>query len=260
MPGAPPDSAVVAVHYSRSFGPWGSHAVAVEREGDSSLMLSFNHDGAPEVGLWQHLLEPARFDELVLALRASRYQELPTPASPYPGMAPVSLGERRAGTMPVMRSFATVTPELDGVMACLARVEAELREHPVRVVRGAAAWRGAELAPGGTAEIELTLMNVGAQPLERPSPLGAATGGWTGLRLAYLRPNREQVAFTDLRPEDVGPLAGDQAAPTLLLAPAESASFLLRSRLPAAVRPGRYQPVLEVRTHSDCLCSSRDLS
>jgi hypothetical protein len=243
----PPDTSVVAIHYSRSFGPWGSHSVAVQRDGESSLSLGFNGDGPPEVGLWQHALEAARFDELLAALRASRYQELPQPASPYPGMAPVSLGEWRAGQMPVMRSVAPDTPELAEVMACLARIESELRRHPVRVLRGAARWRRAELTRDVAVEIELTLTSAGAQPLERQHPKAS----WTGLALAYLRPNREQVAHTVLAAEDIH--AADPATPTLRLAPGESASFLLSTRLPAAVRPGQYRPVLEVRSREDCL-------
>lgn len=249
----PPDSDVIAIHYRRSFDRWGSLALELVREGPSSLALSFNSDGPPEVGLWQHALDPALFGELALALHASRYHELPTPPSPYPGMTPVSLGERRASGMPFMKSFGPVTPELDEVMACLARVEAELRWHPVRVLRAAAGWRSAEPARGSDVELELTLTNAGAEPLERENPLKPATAGWTGLRLGYLRPNREQVAFTDLSPREVHPLAADPAAPTLSLAPGQSASFLVRTRLPAAVRPGRYQPVLEVRSRQDCL-------
>ncbi|HEU5058324.1 MAG TPA: hypothetical protein VFU21_17450 [Kofleriaceae bacterium] len=253
MPASPSDGAVVAVHYGRSFGPWGSEAIEVLREGPSTLSLSFNHDGPPEIGLWQHVVDPARFDELVAALRASRYQELPTPASTYPGMAPVSLGERVAGRMPVLRSFAPATPELAGVLACLATVEAELRRHPVRVLRGGSRWRTSELARGALVEVELSLTNAGAQPLERESPHHGGPHGWTGLRLAFLRPNREQVAYVDLPAADVHALAPAAAAPTLALAPGQSASFLLRTRLPPAVRPGRYQPVLEVKSHQDCL-------
>jgi hypothetical protein len=245
-----PPSDVVAIHYGRSFDRWGSEAIEVQREGPSSLLIGFNRDGPPEVGLWQHTLDRARFDELLAALRASRYQELPTPPSPYPGMTPVSLGERAAGRMPVLCSFGPDTPELAEVMACLAGVVAELRRHPVRVLRVSASWRRAELTRGAAVEIDLGLANAGAQPLERLHP-GHGKDGWTGLALAYLRPNREQVAYSVFAPKDV--VAADPATPTLTLAPGQSARFLLRTPLPTAVRPGQYRPLLEVRSYHDCV-------
>jgi hypothetical protein len=233
---APPSAgpAVVAVNYSRDVGWAGSVVLEVQRDGASTLATTFNDDGTPEIGLWRATVPSKKLDALVGSLRASGYRELPADATIPPGTKMVSLGERVAGAaLPVMRGFPSPPPAaLAPVLAAIDALRADLRAHPVRVVRGDVTLSTARVTRGGELVATVGLMNVGSAPLTIGNPLAPAATGWNGVRLAFAAEGRSaSEQQRDLGSGDVRADAGVPRTPTVALAPGQSLRFEIHAAL-----------------------------
>jgi hypothetical protein len=133
---------VLAVSFNRSHGMFGSEAVAIVRDGESSFYQGHESGGQPEIGVWRHATALVMF-ELVVRLEASHYQTVPKQDAMEPGETSMTIGVRRAGeSAPIRRGFPLWQPELAQVKSHLVAIIAELRKYPSRVLRGDARWQG----------------------------------------------------------------------------------------------------------------------
>ncbi len=236
----------VAVNVSRDVGWNGSVSFEFQRNGDSTVLSTFNDDGQPDIGVWRGPVPVAELDGLLGRMRSSGYEHLPAPAAVPPGTKMISLGERRAGAqLPVMRAFASPPPAaLAPVLAAVDALRRELRAHPLRVLRGAVTLETARIVRGKEVDLALTLTNAGTAPLTAGNPLSLLGGDWNGLRLMFARSGgggSDQPR--DLRASDLR--AGPEAprTPTVALPPGQSLRIEIRA--PVDVAPGTYAVRLE---------------
>jgi hypothetical protein len=241
-PAAPAGNETVAVNYSRDVGWSGSEIIEVQRTGESTYLTSYNHDGKPEIGVWQHPVTEEAFEKLVAALDRSGYQHIASPRVVPPGTHSVVFGERKAGqAVPTMYSFVTVPAALAPVVTLIDATRASLRAHPLRVLRGEANWSAATVKRGDRLPIELRLTNIGRAELSLANP-AAQTEGWNGLRVVLQPGAGGEARQVDLSSGDVS-VAGNDRSPTLLLAPGQTIRFDLRPKLD--VPPGGYASRIE---------------
>jgi hypothetical protein len=241
----PMDGAVIAINYSRGVGWSGTEALELVRKGESTMLLTFNHEGPAQIGVWKHALPETRFDQVLARLRASGYEKLPAPAAVPPGTSVVSIGERRTNeTMPKMRGFAPLPPALADVTRAFAEVIAELRAHPARVLSGRAHVKASELKRGEPLAVEVTLTNAGTQPLELSNPLHDP-GGWNGLRVVISPAGADEVQV-DVRAADIRAPESAPRTPTAALPPGASLSFEVRAAVSAP--PGKHRARLEIHS------------
>jgi hypothetical protein len=244
-----PAGATVAVNYGRDIGWSGSFALEVQRDGESSLFTTFN-DGTPEVGSWRAPVPRQTFDELVARLHASGYDHLPTDAADVPpGTKILTVGERLEGEpSPVVYPFVAVPPALVPVLAVLDDIKKQVRAHPVRVLRGSAAWSNGDVSHGAEAVVDVTLSNVGDEPLAMSNPLHdfatprSDRGGWSGLRLVFQAKGEGEKQY-DLVAADIHPSPDAVRGETCTLKPGESLRFEVRKKLD--LRRGQYESRLE---------------
>jgi hypothetical protein len=227
----------VAVNYGRDIGWSGSRSMEVQRDGDTNLLTTFN-DRGQEIGAWRSVVPHATFDELVARLHASGYEGLATDATLDPETKVVTVGERLEGEkLPIIYAFEAVPPALAPAIALLEELDAQVRAHPIRVLRGSAAWANAEVSSGDEAIVEVTLANIGAQPFEMSNPLHDFgdprhdTGGWNGLRLAFSKESggggEKQY---DLTAADVRAPPNAVRSETCLMQPGQSLRFEARKK------------------------------
>jgi hypothetical protein len=249
---AAPMDEPVAINFSRDVGWSGSEGLELIRDGSSTLDLSFNYDGRPEIGTWQAVLPPKHFDATWALLRVSGYKTLPGPSSVAPGTKLLSIGVRgREDQVPWMRGFwmKPPPPELVPTVAALDAAMAELRKHPLRVLRGQASLGSPRVKKGQRAALTVRLTNVGSQMLTISNPLvgdPGSPGDWSGLRLTFADPHgKESDENLDVSTADVRAMPSTRE-PTLHLAPGASLDLEIRQNLD--VPSGTYQ--LRVEYHN----------
>jgi hypothetical protein len=196
----------VAINFSRDVGWSGNEVMELSRDAVSSLDLSFNYDSRPEIGAWQAMLPRERFDAAWAALRASGYETLPGPTTIAPGTKLLSVGVRGPKeALPRMRGFPMKPPppELVTAVQALEAAMAELRKHPLRVLRGQATLSASHIKRGEALAIHLKLTNAGTHSLTTANPLANDSSAWSGIRLVLkdARGNERQIDVTpaDLR-------------------------------------------------------------
>jgi hypothetical protein len=158
----------VAVNFGRDIGWSGSREMEVQRDGMSTLVTTFSEDTS-EIGWWQASVTRETFDALVQALHDSGYDRLPGAGTMVPDTKVITLGERFEGEpLPVIWTCVTPPPALGAVIGQLEGIEKRLRQHPLRVLRGAATF-----VAGGAREaaLDVTLSNVGTETLRLFNPL-----------------------------------------------------------------------------------------
>jgi hypothetical protein len=251
----------VAINLSRGVGWSGSELVELVRDGESSMDLTLNYDGRPEIGTWQATLPREHFEAAWSALRVSGYQKVPEPSMIQPGMQLLDIGVRGPqDRLPRTHSFwqDPVPPELVRTLAALDVAMAELRKHPLRVLRGKASLGSPRVKKGHQADLSVRLTNVGSQMLTISNPLvgdPGAPGDWSGLRLTFKDPRgKEGDENLDVSTADVRSSPSTRA-PTLRLAPGDSLDLEIRQNVD--VPSGTYQ--LRVEYH-DMIGESRDPS
>jgi hypothetical protein len=243
------DAGVIAVNYSRSLGRFGSEIIRVARDGESGLKRSYNDDGQPEIGVWQHAIARSMFDELLRRLRVSNYQNISAAGMVEPGAALVTVGEQRAGEkVPQLRSFRPGQTELAPVIECISGIMTELRKHPTRVLRGDARWREPELKKRSKGEIDLKLTNMGTQEIKISNPLHAGSRRFNGLRIEFARPSGEMVKDIEFSAADVRAPTGTPTTVELGLTPGQALSLSLQVEL--ALSAGSYRTHLSVASHA----------
>ena len=219
---AAPMDEPVAINFSREVGWSGSEGLELTRDGISTLDLSFNYDGRPEIGTWQAALPPERFDAAWALLRVSGYEKVPGPSTIQPGMKMLHLGvRRRQDQLPRMRGWLEPPPEIVPTLAALDAAMAELRKHPLRVLRGQASLASARVKRGHEAVLSVRLTNVGSEVVTISNPLvgdPGSPGDWSGVRLAFADPRGEESdEQLDISTADVR-LSPSTREPTLHLA------------------------------------------
>jgi hypothetical protein len=249
LPAKPPTSPAVAVNYNRGIGWSGSVAIEIQHAGDSTILTTFNDDGRSEIGLWRAVVPPAKFDQLLELLHHSGYTQIPTSTTVPPGTKLVSIGERMPGQdLPILHSFVSLPEPLVPTVTFLEGLQSEIRAHPLRVLRGQAAWKNSTVARGESAILEVTLANVGTSPLHIANPLAEASG-WSGLRLVWKQgaaggEQQEDLTASDLRLE-----AGASRVALLPLAPGQSIRFKVSKKI--ALPQGRHASRLEYHSVRD---------
>jgi hypothetical protein len=195
----------------------------------STVDLSFNYDGRPEIGVWRATLRDDRFDAAVAELAASGYEALPGPSLVKPGAKLVSIGVRRAGERaPRMRGFPVHAPppQLAPAVVLLDAAIAEIRQHPLRVLRGRAALGAARIDHGGDLSVDLNLTNAGIEPLHLSNPMASPAKEWNGIRLVFVDGHGGERSI-DLTPAAV---SSDSALTGASLSLAAGANVHLRVR------------------------------
>lgn len=232
--------------------PFGFLSLTVFPPEESRLQVTANLGSRQEIGDYRHRLPAERVTAVREALRAADYQSLPAPAPAEPGTPFVVIGEGVEGSLPEDRSFplGALPVALDPVMRLMGEVVEEMREHPYRVVEGAAAPESAELVQGEPVAFVITLRNIGTVRLEASNPAGATEGGEVGLRLRIARDvpadalEDADVHELELAPADVRQLpptgeAARKPAVTQVLAPGEE--LRLRVQKSLLLPPGAYR-------------------
>jgi len=244
-----------ALHYSRHVGWAGSILMEVVPAAPSTVIVTFNYDAQPRIGVYATEVPEATFRRLLASLRGSGYDQLPSPQSFEPESRFVTLGERAVGVaIPAVHVFSVLA--LPSVVAALSRefeeVADEIRRSPERVLEVNARYSQASLSPGEPLSIEVALKNVGRLALNLGNPLGAAPGEPAGVSLsvrAARDPDTEQGV--ELGVEHLRGRPGASTAPTVALAPGAELGFELQKRVYLA--PGDYTVALAYQNlaHSD---------
>ncbi len=236
---------VVAVHYSRDVGWAGALTVELCRDEPSTLEVTFNHDGRPEIGVWQQAVAPAEFSRALALVRGSGYRTLAGPSEVSPEARFVTVGERAAAAaLPAVRAFelSAVPAAIASLGADLERLTAPLRGHPLRVIHAAAAWAKPAFDAGELLEVEVVMGNSGRLPLEMGNPLDALADGWNGLRLV-IRDAQGREEAADLSAANVRARVGSPAGATAVVDPRTAFPFRVRKKV--YLTPGRYAGRLE---------------
>jgi hypothetical protein len=222
---------IVAVTYSHGVGSGGAtESIEISGDGESTLTLTFNYDGRPEIGTYRHTLPKERFEQAVRLLHAAGWEQLPSAQNMRPGQVPAVFGERRSGQK--TRAFSPTPRELQEVSLLFLNTTMELKPHPSRVLRGDAKVRTTSLTKGCDLELDVTLTNAGKLPLQFSNPLHGAATEWSGLRLTVKRDGGMNEESFDFTPKDVRMDAGTPTTRTLPLAPGQAVSFAVCAKLP----------------------------
>jgi hypothetical protein len=241
-PPSHPDDGTVAINFSQDVGWSGTVAMEVQQAGDSTCFTTYNHDGRPEIGVWQHPVAKERFAQLLALLKQSGYERIPTPSVVPPGTRAIVVGERKAGqAVPSIRTFPTLPPALAPVAALIETIRSELQAYPLRVLRGEATLKAGSVGRGGALVMELKLTNVGGKALSFSNPL-SPTEGWNGLRLVLHPASGAEERQVDLSSADVS-AGGQSRSPVLSLGPGQTVRFELHPKLdvPAGKYPARFE-------------------
>jgi hypothetical protein len=242
--GAPPE----AINYSREVGWAGVVMAEFSRQGPSFVLVTFNHDGRPQIGRYRSALSAEQFGRALADVRASGYQQI-DPGGPFsPEAKFVIIGERGvAQPLPQVRAFdirrlpdpiVTLTGRLDALVATIAA-------HPERVIEGQATWAAASFSPHQPILMQVALKNVGTLPLTLPTPLGFGRDEWTGLRLSITdgAPDGDDQ-MVDLTGAQVGPAPGGAADRQVTLDPGHTLRFIITKRV--FLTPGTYTAELSL--------------
>lgn len=253
--------AVKSVHYSRSFGPFGSELAQFNRGSRSVVHLSHNYDNQPEIGHWNGSIATTHFDELVRRLRASHYSDIEVPRLQYPGEYSLRIGEHREGEdRPTFKSCSLDTPALEPVLEWITQLTGEVRKRPVRVLRGQASWGAPEARFEGPFEVHVTLENIGVEPLGLTHP-GDPEQTMPAATVFFNDENGAQRGFLELGARRVIDAAPPATESSVVLAPGGRLVFTARGVVP--VKADRYWGSLVLQVsgdHSDTAAPSGRLT
>jgi hypothetical protein len=237
---------VVAINFSRGVG-WSGHELLELVKGSvSTVELTFNYDGRSEIGVWQTVLPVQRFNAALAAVSASGYETVPGPSVDPPETKLLSLGVRRStDEVPRIRTFPMKPPppEIVPAVTALDAVIAEIRKHPVRVLRGQANVVAPKVRRGEELAVDLILANAGVEPLHLANPVAAVAGDLTGIRLVLSDTGRDDHAV-GLRPTDVT-CPGLASGPITVLPPGASLRLRARTKVDWPAGKGRLRVELD---------------
>ena len=240
-----PAREIVAINYSRDVGWAGTIAAEICRDEPSTVDVTFNYDGGPEIGVWQQMLprssSPAPLPSSIAP--GTRFFRVPTEVSPEQKF--LAFGEREQGVaLPIVRCFdlGRLDPTLSALSVEVERLLAGIRMHPLRVIHGNAAWTKPAFDTSELLEIEMVMGNTGSLPLEMGNPLDVAADGWNGLRLVLVDSSGCQHA-SDLTPSHIRARPGFPPDATVTLDPGTALPFRIRKKV--YLSPGRYSGRIE---------------
>jgi hypothetical protein len=240
---------VVSVHYSRDVGWSGALIVEVCRTAPSTVLLTFNYDQRPEIGVYQASLGEGAFQQTLDVLRESGYALLAPPGPFQPESKFVVIGERvGVDVAPKLHAFdlRTFPAALDPVRARLERVAEEIRQHRSRVLQGTAAWSKATFDTDEPLAARVSLKNAGVLPLTVANPASAGREG--GFRLV-LRSAGGLAASVDIDGMHLRPSSAGAQGGLGTLAPGDALAFDLRKTV--YLPPGSYMGWLAYRSLVD---------
>ncbi len=228
----------------------GQLSAAFFASGRALVRTTGNVGARQEIGFYEHALPADTYARLRALKKEVGFDSLPPGPPMRPESKSTSIGETTDGASFDMKAWPlrdvpkAVRPLLDEAQ----RLADEVLAHPLRVLRGEGAATAASFPQGEPVAFQVTLRNVGREPLETDHPLRG--GGWPGLRLLVTKDvpssqaKESDAVWIELQPQNVQPAAGP-AAPAgakLQLAPGAELAFVVRHKLLAS--PGRYKAAL----------------
>jgi hypothetical protein len=231
------------LHYTRDVSWTGVLMAELAHQGPSTVALTFNYDGRPEIGVYQKTISPEAFRRAADTFVGVDFQRLPRYGEFPPDTKFVALGARYgADRSPVLHSYPldSVPPEVERLSSEFEPIFADIRRHPVRVLALRAQLPTDSVQPGVPLVFDAEIQNAGSAPLTCGNPLGVAAGEWSGLRI-NVRPvegpagasRNANVSASELRSQ---PDASSGAVAQL--APGETVRFTVRKK--AFLAPGVY--------------------
>ncbi len=245
-------STVVAVNYSRDAGWSGGLMAELCRDIESTVIVTFNYDTRPEIGVYRQALPATTFTRVVSELQRSGYQRLPAAADVPPETKFVTVGERLDGQpLPTVRQFdlLLVPPAVTAFGQQVEPIIDEIRNHRLRVIHGQAAWSGNPLPVGAPLGVRVELRNTGTLPAALGNPLGAPTGSWCGLRLYVYDVAERRESSVDLQPQHLRAAPGAPTDPTATLLPGGVLAFEVKKKV--YLLPGDYQGRISYQNITD---------
>jgi hypothetical protein len=238
----------ISIHYSRDVGWAGSLIVELCKAEPSHVLVTFNYDQRPEIGVYQAPLAEGVFAQVLAEVQRSGYPSL-APPGPFPPESKfVVVGERLEGAeSPAIHAFdvRALPPGIASIQAHVERVVDGIRRHRSRVVEGKAAWTKPAFDTVEPIAARVTLKNTGALPMTLANPLSAGREAGLMLVLADAAGATESVEL------DVAQLRGSPGLQDGLvtLAPGDALAFALTKKV--YLRPGDYMARLSYRSLVD---------
>jgi hypothetical protein len=230
-------------------------AIAPDR---GSVDLATNLGPLKEIGYYESPLTRDPFDRIMGLMDQVGFDGMqPGPPRP-PDTLVVSLGKNYADPKAsVVRGWAVydVPQELKPILDEFEAQTAELREHPVRAIRGEGALASRALSLQDVLAARVTLKNVGTQPLKLDNPFHKRMEERLTVTLAVRMDKpwdqiREgEQLWIECKLEQIRPLNPKAVRPSgrqATLPPGATLEFSVRKRL--LLKPGRYLAVLTYRT------------
>ncbi len=228
-------------------------AVTVFPAGQSTVRITQNLGAKDEIGFYGEKIATEDIERIRDAILQSTYQELPAATTLPPTTATLTVGEGRAGQIPPLKSFAlTDLPQpLRALIAEMNHFIDVVRAHPIRVIQGQGNPVSPKLEVGLPLKLEVSLTNIGTQPILLNNFLQSAEESRVklSLRKRAVKENTEQtksvtvelpsssIEFISLSDQDEKPAA----AKFELLAESE---LKLRIEQTAYLPPGDYDIAL----------------
>jgi hypothetical protein len=228
----------VSIHYSRDVGWSGALIVELCRAAPSTVLVTFNYDMRPEIGVYRTTLAEGVFLQVLEEVRRSNYASL-APAGPLqPETKCVVIGERLDGDdAPGIHAFdeSSFPPGLGPLQAHLESVAADIRRHASRTVEGSAAWTKPAFFTDEPIAARISLKNAGVLPVTLANPLSSGREAGVQLLLKNAAGATESV---DLAPAQLRAPAGHATDGMVTLAPGGALAFELRKVV--YLEPGDY--------------------
>jgi hypothetical protein len=172
-------------------------AVTIYPAGQSTVRITQNLGAKDEIGFYGEKIAAQDTERIRNAILQSTYQELPAATTLPPTTAMLTVGEGRAGEIPQLKSFAlTDLPQpLRKLIAEMDHFIGVVRAHPIRVIQGKGKAASPQLEIGHPLKLEVSLTNIGTQPILLHNFLRAAEQSPVklSLRKRLLKKNIEQA-------------------------------------------------------------------
>jgi len=238
---------VIAVSLEKSHGMFGRQSIRMVRDGESTLFRTYDFGQRPEIGFWRHAISPSALQDFLLRFEGLS-RAIPEDGAMMPGQTATTFEVTRAGEAePSRLSFLPKQPELTEVMARVSTIEAELRNHPTRVLRGEARWRKESVGRKDIAMLDVTLGNPGPQRIQIENPAWERADGFSGLQIWLQAPPDGVGSTIDVLAKDIQAIDAAAVTSELVLAPGQHVSFAVRTNL-SAVDIGKRKTGLDIRS------------
>jgi hypothetical protein len=239
----------ISIHYSRDVGWSGALIVELCRSDPSTVLVTFNYDGRPEIGVYRTQLSEEAFRRTLEEVHRSGYASLAPPGPFEPEAKFIVIGERLQGdAVPKICAFdlRALPPALAALGTSVEQVATEVRRHPSRVVWGTAEWSKPVFDTVEPLSVRVTLTNAGVLPLTLANPLSPTREG--GLQLVV----RDAVGSTrtvEIDAAQLRPRPYADQGDLITLSPGDKLAFSLKKKV--YLPPGDYAGRLAYRNLVD---------